>query len=83
MKTIIGVNVSNRFEEVDKMQNVLTEHGFIIKTRIGMHEQKKSNSSEEGVILLELNDDVATEGRELESKLKEIEGLEVKVMSFS
>ncbi|GKX32046.1 hypothetical protein SH1V18_45260 [Vallitalea longa] len=76
MKTILGFKVSNRLEEVDRVQDVLTEKGNIIDTRLGLHQD-----SEEGIILLELNEDNGCE--ELESKLNSIEGIEVKKITFS
>lgn len=76
MKTILGFKVSNRLEEVDRVQDVLTEKGNIIDTRLGLHQ-----GSEEGIILLELNEDNGCE--ELESKLNSIEGIEVKKITFS
>lgn len=82
MDTLLGIKVNNRFDEVEKMQNVFTEYGFMIHTRLGLHSQEKNNASDNGIILLQLNDNGATEGRELESKLQQIEGLQVKKMSF-
>ena len=83
MKTILGVQVSNRLEEFERMQNIFTEHGCIIKTILGLNVQQENACSERGVIILELNDNAGPEGEELENKLNDIEGLELKKMSFS
>lgn len=83
MKTILGIKVSNRLEEVDRMQDILTENGCIIKTRLGLHEQEGNSCSKEGIILLELSNDEKDKCEELENSLNEIEGLEVNKMMFS
>ncbi|WP_304943680.1 hypothetical protein [Vallitalea guaymasensis] len=80
MKTIIGIKVSNRLEEVDRMQDILTEQGSIINTRLGLHQ---GNTSKEGIILLELTDETESKCSELEDSLKSIEGIEVSKMTFS
>ncbi|QUH30026.1 hypothetical protein [Vallitalea guaymasensis] len=80
MKTIIGIKVSNRLEEVDRMQDILTEQGSIINTRLGLHQ---GNTSKEGIILLELTEETESKCSELEDSLKSIEGIEVSKMTFS
>lgn len=83
MKTILGIKVSNRLEEVDRMQDILTEQGNIIKTRLGLHQQESSQSSKEGIILLELDKDTDGKCEALERSLQDIEGIEVSKMTFS
>ncbi|GMQ58243.1 hypothetical protein AN1V17_26380 [Vallitalea sediminicola] len=80
MKTIIGIKVSNRLEEVDRMQDILTEQGSIINSRLGLHQ---GNSSKEGIILLELTNQADNKCDELENSLKSIKGIEVNKMTFS
>lgn len=83
MKTILGIKVSNRLEEVDRMQDILTEQGGIIKTRLGLHQQEDSHTSKEGIILLELDGNTDGKCEALEQSLGEIEGIEVSKMTFS
>lgn len=83
MKTILGIKVSDRLDEVDRMQDVLTENGCIIKTRLGLHEQEGNSCSKEGIIILELNNNTENKCEKLENSLKSIEGLEVNRMNFS
>lgn len=83
MKTILGIKVSNRLEEVDRMQDILTNQGSIIKTRLGLHQQENSNNSKEGIILLELDQDTGGKCETLEKSLQDIEGIEVSKMTFS
>lgn len=80
MKTIIGIKVGNRLEEVDRMQDILTEQGSIINTRVGLHQ---GNTSQEGIILLELTDETENKCQELEESLKSIGGIEVSKMTFA
>ncbi|QUI25128.1 hypothetical protein HZI73_23765 [Vallitalea pronyensis] len=83
MKTILGIKVSNRLEEVDRMQDILTEQGSIIKTRLGLHQQEKGYNSKEGIILLELDEDTEDNCQVLEKSLETIEGIQVSKMTFS
>ena len=43
MTAIIGIKVENRREEASKLQDILTEYGCVIKTRIGLHDMDKIN----------------------------------------
>jgi hypothetical protein len=81
-KVILGVQLSNRIDIATKVQEVLTKHGCIIKTRLGLHSASASDCSNKGIIILEIVDDAWMEAKELEGKLAEIEGVEVKRMEF-
>lgn len=75
--TIMAILVDKRTDAAPKVQKVLTEHGCIIKTRLGMHESK--SCADEGMIILDLtadNNEVDT----LEKELKAINGVKVKSM---
>ena len=58
MTTIIGIKVKNRLESAVAVQEILTKYGCIIKTRIGLHKEINGECSPEGLILLEITDDV-------------------------
>lgn len=83
-KIIIGVQIENRFEEVEKVQNLLTEFGCLIKTRLGLHQQAEFDEmcTEKGLLILELVKDAGDRGRELISKLDEVDGVNVRSMEF-
>lgn len=83
-KVILGVQIDNRFEEVERVQNVFTEHGCIIKTRLGLHQQAEFDDecTKKGLILLELTESCGDKYKELEEKLKTIEGVQVREMIF-
>lgn len=79
---IVGIHVTNRVKHIPSVQNVLTEFGCSIKTRIGLHETSDNTCSPNGLILIELiGDDNNLEN--FKSSLLKIEGVEVKEMVFS
>lgn len=74
---IMAILIDKRTDAAPKVQKILTEHGCIIKTRLGMHES--STCADEGMIILDLtanNDEVDA----LEAELKSVEGVKVKSM---
>lgn len=80
MTTIIGIGVSNRKETSAKIQDVLTEFGCDIKTRLGLNDYKETECSYKGLILV----DVPNRERaiELTKKLNIIENVTIKEMEF-
>lgn len=56
MSTIIGIKVANRIEEANKLQEILTEYGCLIKTRIGLHDMGEYRCLNYGVILIQVVD---------------------------
>ena len=79
---ILGVHIHNRDENAVRVQQLLTEYGGHIKTRLGLHEVGDGKNSNGGVLLLELVGDEARCG-ELAAKLGAIIGVEVQKMEFS
>jgi len=79
--TIMGVLLTDRIDEATEVQEVLTNHGCSIKTRLGMHETDKEYCSKKGVILLELIGD-KEDWKKLENDLNKIDGVIVKKMEF-
>lgn len=80
-RIILGVQVTNRVENVQDVQKILTEFGCNIKTRLGLHEVTESHCSTIGLLLLETCGNEA-EVLAMESKLREIKGVTVKKMVF-
>ena len=79
---IVGVHITDRVKHAVDVQNVLTEFGGYIKTRIGLHEIGKGKScAPNGLLVLEF---VGTklQCNRLQKKLKVIEGVDVKTMTF-
>ncbi len=74
---IMAILIDKRTDAAPTVQRILTEHGCIIKTRLGMHES--STCADEGMIILDLTAD-NTEVEALEAELKSVEGVNVKSM---
>lgn len=81
-KKILGVSIDLRSEAAQNVQNILTKHGCIIKTRIGLHQQKENKCAEKGIVILELTDDCGENCKKLESDLSAIKNVLVREMEF-
>jgi hypothetical protein len=80
-RIILGVQVTNRLENILDVQKILTEYGCNIKTRLGLHEITESHCSTVGLLILETygdEDDIL----QMESKLRQLKGLTVQKMVF-
>jgi len=80
MATIMGLVVESRNKKAPKLQEVLTKHGCIIKTRLGLHEATEDNCSQEGVIVLLLSGK-SEEIEELEKDIGKLEGIRYNIMT--
>lgn len=80
MTTIIGLKVKNRNDNASKVQNILTQYGCVINTRLGLHTQDNNTCSSLGLILLEIIDD--NQATEIEKELCSIEEIELQKMIF-
>ena len=80
--TIVGVHITNRVKHVKQVQQVFTEFGCMIKTRIGLHEADEDFCSPNGLILLEVVG-AAAETAKMVKKLQAIVGVQVKKIVFS
>lgn len=54
MSAIMGILLDNRTEEAVKFQEILTEFGCNIRTRIGLHNIGEYKCINNGIILLEV-----------------------------
>ena len=79
--TILGVLLRKRTITSPEFQAVISKHGCIIKTRIGVHNTSEGVCLPEGVILLDL---IGTpeEKQALENDLRNIDGAEIQKMVF-
>jgi metal-responsive CopG/Arc/MetJ family transcriptional regulator len=68
--------LNNRVKNAVKLQDVLTESGCIIKTRLGLHEAG-DDCSNEGLIILQLAGS-EEEIQALEKKLNSVDGVKAK-----
>ncbi|MBR6099266.1 hypothetical protein IKP85_05920 [bacterium] len=54
MTAIMGILLENRKEEAAKFQEILTEYGCNIRTRVGLHPIGEYKCINNGIILLEV-----------------------------
>jgi transposase len=80
-RVILGVQVTNRVANALEVQEILTEFGCNIKTRLGLHELTDAVCSTVGLLLLEAHGD-PSQIKEMESRLRAVHGIVVKKMVF-
>jgi len=80
-RLVFGVHLTNRMNEASRVQQLFTDYGCNIRTRLGLHNVDDSFCDSKGLLLLEMFGDEAT-CQELATKLTAIEGVEVKQMEF-
>jgi hypothetical protein len=78
---VLGVHITDRVKNVGRIQEILTEFGCYIKTRVGLHEASEDFCSPNGLILLEIMDNEEQHAG-LVSALKGVSGVEVQEMLF-
>ncbi len=79
---IVGVHLTDRSENAAQVQAVLSHHGQLIRTRLGLHEVSEAGASPHGLILLET---VGSDGEldALSDELRRLPGVQVQSMFFS
>ncbi|MGL4569989.1 MAG: hypothetical protein ACRCVJ_02850 [Clostridium sp.] len=82
MFSIMVIKVSPRNQIAPKVQELLTEHGCIIKTRLGVHEATNNTCSQSGLIILDLLSDNKDEINTLNSELNSLDGVCSKVIEI-
>jgi hypothetical protein len=80
-RIILGVQVTNRLQNVTDVQKVLSEYGCNIKTRLGLHDVNENYCSTTGLLLMETYGDEQSI-LEMEAKLRAIQGLVIQKMTF-
>ena len=81
MKDFLIIVINKRKKEAIKVQQILTEWGCFIKTRLGMHEGVLDDCSEIGNIFIELAGD-KDKHQELNRKLNLLKGVTAKIVSL-
>lgn len=77
---IMGVKIGDRVNSSKKVQEILTQYGCSIKTRLGIH-SAGNECARAGLIILELVGDTSS-WEKLKKELLEVVGVEVKDMDF-
>jgi hypothetical protein len=81
-KIIMGIQLNQRHETAKEVQDLLTQYGCSIVTRVGLHQTSTDFCSEQGLIILEFLDDSEKEAQELEKALSTVNYVVVKKMEF-
>ncbi len=68
--TIIGVSLENRIETAVEFQEIITEFGCEIRTRIGLHPSTQDVCLNRGIILLEVSGEAEVLKKELSKHWK-------------
>lgn len=79
---IVGIHVTDRLKNAGDVQKIFTQYGCNIKTRLGLHEVHGNYCAGGGIVLLEMVGEMKDVDAMLR-KLKKIEGLEAKKMTFT
>ena len=58
MVVIMGISIKNRKDEAQNLQQILTDYGCNIRTRIGLHPIGEYSCSNYGVVLIEVVDKI-------------------------
>lgn len=78
---LLGVLIKKRQNAAPQVQEVLTEFGCIIKTRLGMHEATNDKCAPHGLVILELTGS-NEEMQKIEQALNTIPDVEAKNIRF-
>ena len=81
MYSIMAIKMEERVAKAPNLQEILTEYGCIIKTRVGFHETDEKKCSREGIIILHLYGE-KKEFQELYEKIKKLDGATPKFIEF-
>jgi hypothetical protein len=79
---IIGIYIQERSKNALSVQNILTQFGCSIKTRLGLHEVKDNYCSNSGLIIVELTGD-KQEMQNFETELRKLKDIEIQKMVFT
>jgi len=80
-RIILGIQIGHREAEAVKVQELLTKHGCIIKTRLGLHEAGNLCSSK-GLVILEFIPGNDKEVEQLKVELEKLDEVVVGMMTF-
>ena len=78
---ILAIHVTDRLKEALPVQQVFTEFGCNIKTRLGLHDVDGNLCAPGGVVILELVGEPGIDDQ-IAGRLADIEGVEVKKIEF-
>ncbi len=77
-KYVMLILIDKRKETAVAVQQVLTDHGNLIKTRLGIHDTGDAGASGSGLLILELIGDAASRNT-LKAELDAMSGVHIKL----
>ena len=81
MIRVLCIKIIDRIKEAGLTQDILSKHAQVIATRLGFHEITNELCSREACIILHLSGE-PSKFSELDNDLKQIGGIEIRVMEF-
>ncbi|MFA5479497.1 MAG: hypothetical protein WC002_00195 [Candidatus Muiribacteriota bacterium] len=81
-KTIILVLIDGRKKQAVHVQQILTEWGCLIKTRLGIHDGVLDNCSDAGLLMLEMVGDIE-KIRNMQKLLSNLPGVSANLVTMS
>ncbi len=81
-KIIMGIKLKERMKSASKFQELLSEYGCDIRTRLGLHAASYDDCSPDGLIILEFIDDADEAAAEFEKKASKAANVVIKKMVF-
>lgn len=76
-REIMGIQIERREDAAVNVQNLLTRHGNIIRTRLGLHDP-----GSHGLIILDFVENATDEIGELKKELESYKGVAIQTMTF-
>lgn len=77
MRKIVVIKIEKRNDDAVTVQNILTQYGCCIKTRLGLHDTSDTSCSSEGLVILELTGNT-TDQRAMCDALGKLKSVKVK-----
>lgn len=80
-REIMGIQIEKREDAAVKVQDLLTKHGNIIRTRLGLHDPGTVDGKY-GLILLDFVEGSGEEINTLKTELESYDGVNIQTMKF-
>lgn len=80
MFKVMLIKVGGRAENAPRVQEILTEYGSVINTRLGLHQTDDDKSK--GLIILRLEEDEEDAIKELYEKLDDLHNIVVTIVNI-
>ncbi|MBN2528441.1 MAG: hypothetical protein JXR76_18780 [Deltaproteobacteria bacterium] len=78
---IVAIHITDRIRHAGELQQILSQYGCYIKTRLGLHEASDSYCSTNGIIILEMLGN-ESKADSMVAEIENIVGVEVQKIVF-